>query len=96
MIEGKGADRVVVRVASHKHRFPDAMSWLKVRLTKMDGTDAAEESYYVRFGPEWFPQEAVVEAGVSEIPLQRLNEDGFWCKKECGWVWVVIGYNHVS
>ena len=42
----------------------------------MDGTDAAKGSYYVRFGPEWFPQEAIVEAVVSEIPLQRLNEDG--------------------
>ena len=65
MIEGKEADRVIVRVASHRHRLPDAMSWLKVRLTKMDGTDAAKGSYYVRVGPEWFPQEAMIEAGGS-------------------------------
>ena len=69
MIESKGADRVVVRVASHRHRLPDAMSWLKVRLTNMDGTDAAVGAYYVRVGPECFSQEAIVEAGVSEIPL---------------------------
>ena len=80
MIEGKGTDRVIVRVASHRHRLQDTMSCLKVRLTKMDGTDAAKGSYYVRFGPERFPQEAILailESGVSEIPLQRLNEDGF-------------------
>ena len=29
-----------------------------------------------RFGSDWFPQEAIVEAGISEIPLQRLNADG--------------------
>ena len=81
MIEGKGTDRVLVCVASHRHRLPDAMSSLKVRLTKKDGTDAAKGSYYVRFGPEWFPQEAIVEAGVSEIPLPRLNEDSFLVQK---------------
>lgn len=42
MLGGKGADRVVVRVASHRRRLPDAMSWLKERLTSIDGTDAAE------------------------------------------------------
>ena len=30
----------------------------------------------IRFGSDWFPQEAIVEAGISEIPLQRLNADG--------------------
>ncbi|MEP5240886.1 MAG: hypothetical protein ABJQ38_18205 [Flavobacteriaceae bacterium] len=37
--------------------------------------------YYIRFGPNWFPQEAIVEAGVSEIPLQRLNSDGFYVQR---------------
>ena len=48
----------------------------QVHLTNLDGTDAAEGLYYIRFGSDWFPQEAIVEAGISEIPLQRLNADG--------------------
>ena len=83
MIEGKGAGRVIVRVANHRHRLPDAMSCLKVRLTNMDGTNAAVGAYFVRFGWEWFPQAEIVEAGVSKIPLQRLSEMVFRCKKEC-------------
>ena len=77
MIEGKRKKRVVVRVASHNHCLPNAMSWLQVHLANTDGTDAAEGYYYISFGSDWFPQEAIVEAGTSEIPLQRLNADGF-------------------
>ena len=75
MIEGKRKGRVVVRVASHNHCLPNAMSWVQVHLTNTDGTDAAEGAYCIRFGPNWFPQEAIVDAGISENPLQRLNAD---------------------
>ena len=67
MIEGKRKNRAVVRVARHNHRFPNAMSWVQVHLTTTDGSDAAEGLYYIRFGSDWFPQEAIVEASISEI-----------------------------
>ena len=51
------------------------MSWVQVHLTNSDGTDEAEGLYYIRFGSDWFPQEAIIEAGISETPLQRLNAD---------------------
>ena len=42
------------------------MSWVRVALTKTDGTTAPAGSYYyIRFGEGWFPQGAIVEAGVS-------------------------------
>ena len=43
----------------------------------MDGADAAVRGYYLRYFPEWLPQESTVKAEVSEILLQRWNEDGF-------------------
>ena len=52
------------------------MSWVQVHLKNNDGTDSAEGFYCTRFGSDWFSQEAIVEAGISEIPLQRLNADG--------------------
>ena len=75
MIEEKSGSRVVVRVASSKCRLP--LSWVRLALTKTDGTAAPAGSYSIRFGEGWFPQEAIIEAGVSEIPLKRLNADGF-------------------
>ena len=30
MVEGQGKGKIVLRVASHRHRLPNAMSWLKV------------------------------------------------------------------
>ena len=58
MIENNGKGRVIVRVASEKHKLPNDMSWLQVSLTNADGTKAEKGAYYIRFGPEWFPQEA--------------------------------------
>ena len=81
MIEGKRKNRVVVIAASHNQSLPNAISWVQVHLTSIDGTDAAEGLYCTRFGSDWFPQEAIVEAGISEIPLQRLNADGFIVKR---------------
>lgn len=40
-------------------------------LTYVDGTPAEVGSYHVRFGSAWSQQEAIVDAGSSEIPLQR-------------------------
>ena len=65
--------------------MPNAISWVQVHLTNLDGTDAAEGLYYIRFGPDWFPQEAMVEAGISEIPLQRLNADGLVVQRGMRW-----------
>ena len=76
-IDEKNGSRVVVRVASSKHRLPNAMSWVRVASTKPDGTAAPAGSYYIRFGEGWFPQEDIVEAGVSETPLKRLNAESF-------------------
>ena len=78
MIEGKRKNRVVVRAARNNQSLPNAISWVQVHLTNIDGTDAAEGLYYTwyTFWIWWFPQEAIVEAGTSEIPLQRLNADG--------------------
>ena len=46
-------------------------------------------AYYVRFlGPEWFPQEAIVDAGVSEIPIRRVKywvSGAKWYAFRSGW-----------
>ena len=81
MMERKGKGRVIVRVASHNHKLPNAMSWLLVSLTNVDGTEAEKGTYYIRFGSEWFPQEAIVEAGLSEIPIRRVQGDGLLVQK---------------
>ena len=81
MLEGDSDSSVVVRVAGSKNRLPNAMSWVSVALTNADGTAAPTGSYYIRFSSEWFPQEAIVEAGVSQIPLQRLNSENFLIQK---------------
>ena len=47
MIEGKRKNRVVVRAASHNQSLPNAISWVQVNLTNIDGTDAAEGLYYI-------------------------------------------------
>lgn len=57
------------------------MSWVKTSLNNVDGSSANQGQYYIRFGQNWFPQEAIVEAGVSEIPLQRLNSDSFYVQR---------------
>ena len=76
MIESKRKKRRLVRDASHNQSFPNGISLVQVHLTSIDGTDAAEGLYYIRFGSDWFPQEAIVETGISQISLQRLNADG--------------------
>ena len=80
MVEREGKGRVIVCVASHNHKLPNAMSWLLVSLTNADGTEAEKGAYYIRFGPEWFPQEAIVDSGISEIPIRRIKDE-FLVKK---------------
>ena len=80
-MERKRKGRVIVRVASPNHKLPNAMSWLLVRLTNGDGTEAERGAYYIRFGPEWFLQEAIVEEGISENPIRRVKGDGFLAQK---------------
>ena len=65
MIEEKSGSQVVVHVASSKYRIFNAMSWVRVALTKTNGTATPACSYYIRFRESWFPQEAIVEAGIS-------------------------------
>ena len=55
----------MVRVAGSKYRLPNATSWVRVALTKTNGTATPACSYYIRFRESWFPQEAIVEAGIS-------------------------------
>ena len=57
------------------------MSWLLVSLTSADGTEAERGAYYIRFGPEWFQQDVIVEAGISEIPIRRAKDDEFPVQK---------------
>ena len=73
MMESKGKGRVIVRVANHNHKLPNIVSWLLVSLTNADGTEAERGAYCIWFGLEWSPQEAIVEAGISEIPIRRLQ-----------------------
>ena len=44
---------------------------------RMVALPLTEGAYYIRFGSEWFPQEAMVEAGTSEIPIKHLHTDSF-------------------
>ena len=71
MIEPEGEKQVLVRSVCENHWLPKQISWVAVEVTKTDGTAAEEGLYYASFGEKWFPQEALVQAGKSEIPLQR-------------------------
>lgn len=50
------------------------MSWVKVKLTNPDGSDAAPGTYRVQFEKHWYPREALVENGTSEIPMRRIGD----------------------
>ena len=43
---------------------------VKAELRNCDGSAADLGLYYVRFQDGWTPNEAIVDAGLSEIPLQ--------------------------
>ena len=78
MVESAGGESVVARYAGTHRWLPNAISWVTVQLTTPAGTAVTEGTYYVRFREGWYPQEAIVEAGVTEIPMQRLNDDVFF------------------
>ena len=48
----------------------EGFTWVRVELRNCDGSAADPGSYYVRFQDGWTPSEAIVDAGLSEIPLQ--------------------------
>ncbi len=74
---------VVLRFAGDACTLPGALSWVTVSLTNSDGTAAEEGLYYVTFLDGWSPSKLVVEAGVTDIPLQREGERG----RFSSWVW---------
>lgn len=77
VVEVESDARVLVRYGGDTVTPPDAVSWVTVDLTNEDGTDADEGSYYVRFADGWSPREAIVDAGRTEIPLQRVGVENF-------------------
>ena len=44
---------------------------MKIEFINCDGSAADPGSYYVRFQYGWVPKEAMMDAGLSEAPLQR-------------------------
>ena len=48
----------------------EGFTWAKVEVRNCGGLAADPGSYYVRFQDGWTPKEAIVDAGLSEIPLQ--------------------------
>ena len=77
MVEREGDGEVIVQSADKRRWMPEEMSWVKVSLTKPDGTEAEPGTYLVDFGEHWFPHEALVDAGTSEIPLKRFKDTAF-------------------
>lgn len=77
MVEQEGDGRVMVKCAGKKRWLPNTMSWIQVHLTNIDGSEAAEGVYNVRFSEGWFPREQLVEAGTSEIPMRRVGDTAF-------------------
>jgi len=61
---------VVVKSNGSRRWLPNAMSWVEVKLTNLDGSDAA----VCAIREKWFPQEALVENGTTEIPLRRVGD----------------------
>ena len=70
MIESPVDCKAVVRHADKSCMLSEEFTWVKVELRICDGSAADPESYYVRFQDEWTPNEAIMDAGLSEIPLQ--------------------------
>ena len=71
MIESPADCRFVVRHADKSSMLSEGFTWVRVELRNCDGSAADPGSYYVRFQNGWTPSEAIVDAGLSEIHLQR-------------------------
>ena len=70
MIESPANCKVVVRHADKCCMLSEGFTWVRAELRNCDGSAADPGSYYVRFQDGWTPSEAIVDAGLSEIPLQ--------------------------
>ena len=70
MIESPADCKVVVRHADKSCMLSEGFTWVKIELRNCDGSAADPGSYYARFQDGWTPSEAIVDAGLSEIPLQ--------------------------
>ena len=70
MIESLADCKVVVRYADKSCMLSEGISWLKIDLRNCDRPVVDPVSYYVRFQDGWAPKEAIVETGLSEMPLQ--------------------------
>ena len=71
MIESTADCKVVVSHADKSCMLSEGFTWVKAELRNCDGSDADPRSYYERFHDGWTPNEAIVDAGLSDIPLQR-------------------------
>ena len=81
MVDVEGDGKVTIESVGKRRWLPNAVSWVKVELKNEDGTEARQGTYRVEFGEKkWFPQEALVEAGVSEIPLRRVGDGAYQLK----------------
>ena len=74
--------RCSCRLFRTRYHIPNVMSWVTVSIANADGTAAAEGSCYIRFTKGWSPREAVVEAGTSDIPLRRADDQFFFYAAE--------------
>ena len=70
MIESPADCEIVVRHADKSCMLSEGFTWVKVDLRNYDGSAADPGTYYVRFQDGWTPNEAMVDADLSEIPLQ--------------------------
>ena len=59
-----------MRHADKSCMLSEGFTWVKVELRNCDGSAADPGLYYVRFQDGWTPSEAIVDAGLSAIPLQ--------------------------
>ena len=70
MIESLADCKVAVRYADKTCKLSEGFTWAKLDLSNFDGSAAYPGSYYVRFQDGRTPKEAIVDAGLSDIPLQ--------------------------
>ena len=70
MMESPADCKVVVRHADKSSMLSEGFTWVKVELRNCDGSAADPGSCYIRFQDGWTPSEAIVDAGLSGVPLQ--------------------------
>ena len=70
MIKSPTGCKVDVRHADKSCMLSEGFTLVKGELRNCGGSAADPGSYYVRFQDGWTPKKAIVDAGLSEIPLQ--------------------------